>query len=53
MFYGACIHFSVVQCMFLQRVVNVFGGFERLMELAFTFLSLNVHAESCERFWWF
>ena len=39
--------------MFLQRVVNVFGGFERFMEHAFAFLSLNVPAESCERFWWF
>ena len=30
--------------MFLQRVVNVFGGFECFMEHAFTFLSLNVPA---------
>ena len=36
--------------MFLQRVVNVLGGFECFMKHAFAFLSLNVPAESCERF---
>ena len=36
--------------MFLQKIVNVFGHFEHFMEHAFAFLSLNVPAESRERF---
>ena len=39
--------------MLLQRVVNVFGGFESFLTHAFPFLSRNALAESCEHFWWF